>query len=358
MAKKSLGYTELEWTCPFCGARNPGTAEKCTSCHAPQPADVQFEQAAEDKLITDQEKIVRAQTGPDVHCPFCNARNPAGAAQCSECLADLTDAAKREAGKTVGAHKAKAAPDVACPACGTMNPAAAMSCQSCGLSLAETRQPKPEPAVPAKSGSSKTTYIIIGVVALIVLACIAFFIAASRTEDVTGEVIDIGWTRTVNVEGLVPVEYETWREEVPAGAVLGMCRQEVQFTQADPAPGSTEVCGTPYTVDTGTGVGEVVQDCEYQVYGDYCAYTVEEWSVIDTIRSEGSDYNLFWPDLQLASNEREGERDTDYVIIFRTDGETYTYETDDEAEFNAAQPGTIWVLKVNTFGSITGIEQE
>ena len=64
MAKKSLGYTELEWTCPFCGTRNPGTAKKCTSCHAPQPTDVQFEQAAEDKLITDEDKIARAKAGP------------------------------------------------------------------------------------------------------------------------------------------------------------------------------------------------------------------------------------------------------------------------------------------------------
>ena len=359
MAKKSLGFTELEWTCPFCGTRNPGTAEKCTNCQSPQPADVEFEQAAQDVLITDEDKVASAKAGPDVHCPFCNARNPAGATQCSECLADLTDAEKRETGKTVGAHRDKAAPDIACPSCGQMNAASAMTCESCGASLAETRQPEPKPAAPPKKSNSTMTYAIIGIVVVAVLACCGLFaFLSSRTQDTTGQVTDVQWVRTINIEDLVPVEYETWRDEVPSGAVLGSCRQEVHHTQADPAPGSTEVCGTPYTVDTGTGIGEVVQDCEYQVYADYCEYVVDEWQVVDTLRREGSDHNPAWPNLQLTNNQREGSRDTDYIIIFRTDGETYSYETESETEFNAAQPGTTWILKVNTFGIVNEIEQE
>jgi len=360
MAKKSLGFTELEWTCPFCGTRNPGTEEKCTNCQSPQPADVKFEQAAQDTLITDEDKIARAKAGPDVHCPFCNARNPADATQCSECLADLTDAEKRSKGIVLGDHRNEAAPDVACPSCGTMNDAAAMSCTSCGASLAETRQAEPESVPsPPKSGNNMMTYAIIAVVAVLVLCCGGTFVVLSnRTEDVTGQVTGVEWERTIDVEGLVPVEYETWQDEVPAGAILGACRQEVHHTESDPVPGSTEVCGEPYTVDTGTGVGEVVQDCEYQVYAAYCEYVVDEWRVVDTLMNRGSDYTPTWPQLQLANDQQEGERDSDYTIIFRTDGETYTYETESEAEFNAAQPGTTWVLKVNTFGAINDIEQE
>ncbi len=290
MAKKSLGFTELEWTCPFCGTRNPGTVEKCTNCQSPQPADVKFEQAAQDTLITDEDKIARAKAGPDVHCPFCNARNPADATQCAECLADLTDAEKRSKGIVLGDHRDEDAPDVACPSCGTMNPAAAMSCASCGASLAETRQTEPEPAPPPKkSGSNTITYIIIGVVVLAILACCGIFaVLANRTEDVTGQVTGVEWERTINVEGLVPVEHETWRDDVPADGVLGSCRQEVHHTEQNPVPGSTEVCGEPYTVDTGTGIGEVVQDCEYQVYADYCSYMIDEWQVVNTLVSEGS----------------------------------------------------------------------
>jgi DNA-directed RNA polymerase subunit RPC12/RpoP len=359
MAKKSLGYTELEWTCPFCGTRNPGTAEKCSGCNAPQPSDVKFEQAAEEKLITDEKKIARAKAGPDVHCPYCGARNPAGATQCSECLADLTDAEKRTAGQTVGAHRDKAAPDVACPACGQMNRATATACEFCGASLAETRRPDPKPKPkPAKPRSKTSTYAIIGVVALLVLACAAFLFLASRTKDVVGEVTDSQWVRTINIEGLVPVEQEAWRDEVPSDAVLGVCREEVRSTQPDPAPNSVEVCGTPYTVDTGTGIGEVVQDCEYEIYDDYCTYTVEEWQVVATRQSSAHDQTPSWPELTLSGGQREGERDTDYIIYFRTDGEDYTYHTGKEAEFTAAKIGSTWVLKVNTFGTVTDIEQK
>ena len=76
MTKKSLGYVELEWTCPNCETRNPGPHKFCNGCGAPQPEDVEFEQPIEEKLITDAEQIARAQAGPDLHCPYCEARNP------------------------------------------------------------------------------------------------------------------------------------------------------------------------------------------------------------------------------------------------------------------------------------------
>ena len=50
MAKKTLGYEELQWTCPSCGGINPGPQNTCGSCGAPQPDDVKFEQAARGRL--------------------------------------------------------------------------------------------------------------------------------------------------------------------------------------------------------------------------------------------------------------------------------------------------------------------
>jgi len=45
-----------------------------------------------------------------------------------------------------------------------------------------------------------------------------------------------------------------------------------------------------------------------------------------------------------------------YEIQFDADGETYTFTTDDEGLFRQAQPGSRWVLKVNTLGAVTHIE--
>jgi len=355
MARKTVGYTELEWTCPFCGTRNPGTATKCTGCQAPMPADVKFEQPAEEKLIADAAKIEAAKAGPDIHCPFCGARNPAGATTCVQCLADLTGAEQRQKGEVIGAHRDQPAPDVACPYCGAMNPASALSCQQCGSSLAETRE-KPQAQTAVRAAPNRTVaYAIIGVIVVMVLLCGAFAFFSSRTDDVIGTVSDVQWVRTVSIEALRPVERQNWQDQIPAGAEVLSCEQEVRSTQPNPAPNSVEVCGTPYTVDTGTGVPQTSTECEYEVYDDYCRYTAEEWQVVDQVRLEGHDLNPAWPSFQPAGDERAGAQDADYVITFRADGETYQYTTN-ETEFLQARPGSQWILKINAFNNVNDIE--
>ena len=76
MTKKTVGYVNLEWTCPNCGSRNPGVNKKCATCGLAQPENVQFEQSAQDTLITDTAKIEAAKSGPDIHCPYCGTRTP------------------------------------------------------------------------------------------------------------------------------------------------------------------------------------------------------------------------------------------------------------------------------------------
>lgn len=44
-----------------------------------------------------------------------------------------------------------------------------------------------------------------------------------------------------------------------------------------------EVCGTPYTVDTGTGYGDVLQDCVYEVYAPRCTFETMQWVIVDTL---------------------------------------------------------------------------
>ncbi len=355
MTRKTVGYTELEWTCPFCGARNPGTAEKCLVCQAPMPDDVEFEQPAAEKLITDEAKIARAEAGPDIHCPFCGARNPADATQCQQCLAELNEGTRREKGRVIGAHRDQPAPDVACPYCGAMNPASALACSQCGASLAETR-PTAEKQEPV-AANRNVLWIVLGIVGLCVVACIGFMVLANRTTDDVGRVTDVQWSRTIAIEALRPVEKQDWEDNIPAGAQIRSCSQEIRSTQSNPAPNSVEVCGTPYTIDTGTGVGQVVQDCEYQVYDDFCTFTVEEWQVVDQAQLTGNDRNPNWPELRLASGQREGPRSAEYTIVFRTDGDTYRYRAT-EQEFNQAEIGSEWILQINTFGQVTGISKE
>ena len=142
------------WTCPSCQTRNPGPVKKCRSCGAPQPEDVQFEQAVQETFIEDEKLIEKAQAGPDIHCPYCGTRNPAGAVTCSNCMGDLTDAAVRDKGQVLGKHRQEAQPDVACPYCGTMNPATAVKCANCQANL-QKPEPQPQPVTAVKPGQPR-----------------------------------------------------------------------------------------------------------------------------------------------------------------------------------------------------------
>lgn len=361
MTKKSVGYVHMLWSCPRCTTRNPGPQKFCNGCGAPQPPDVAFEQAPEEKLLTDAAEIAQAKAGPDIHCPYCNARNPSTAKFCGACGGDLASGKAREAGKVVGAFRSAPAAPIVCPRCGTSNPAASLKCSQCGASLAPgiageahgAAAPAPTAARPARRAP---VILLIVLAALCGLAVLAVLLFSTRKTETIGVVDSVRWERTVAVEGLQQVERENWQDEIPASASVNSCREEYRYTSQDPVANSTEVCGTPYTVDTGSGYGEVVQDCAYEVYDYRCSYTVEEWTVVDTMVSSGSYEAPAWPSVSLASNQRQGDANESYTVLFATDDGRFTYTTDSEAEFSRFSVGSQWVLEVSGFGSITGIE--
>ena len=134
------------------------------------------------------------------------------------------------------------------------------------------------------------------------------------------------------------------------------CVQKVHHTQKQPTSNSREVCGTPYTKDTGSGYGEVVKECSYEVYADWCEYTVMEWQPVDAVVLNGTDLNVRWPEPQLGTDQRAGARDQKYDIVFDADGKTYKYTTGDADLFTRCEIGSRWILKVNQLGSVTKIE--
>ena len=131
----------------------------------------------------------------------------------------------------------------------------------------------------------------------------------------------------------------------------------MHHTQDNPAPGAEEVCGTPYTVDKGTGHGEVVQDCRYKVYKDWCNYTVREWEKVDTAKLTGNDHNPKWPDLNLRRDQREGTQKETYKVEFRTEKKDYTYTTSSLDRFQQCQIDSKWKLEINMLGGIKSIER-
>jgi hypothetical protein len=200
--------------------------------------------------------------------------------------------------------------------------------------------------------------VVLGVCLVLCIGIIcAFVLFSQQTEAIEGQVEDVQWVRTVPIMGLVPVEREAWRNEIPAEAELGACRQELHHTEDEAVSNAEKVCGTPYTIDQGSGFGEVVQECVYNVYEDFCEYTTEEWQQVDQISVNGTDLDPYWPQATPGLNQRLGTASEEYQVTFRTEDGEYTYTADPD-EFSQFQPGTRWKLNVNTFNAVVSVEPE
>ena len=358
MARKTVGHVELEWTCKRCGTKNPGLQKTCLSCGAIMEAQDRFELPEQSELISDPAVIAEAERGEDIHCPYCGARNPAGTANCIQCNGSLAEGAGRESGQVLGDFKQGPAPDVICPACGTANPASAPSCTNCGGSLAK----EPAGTIPAAATASrswaKSKLSWFGVVAgiLLVLGVITLISLASRKQDIQAVVSGAHWERSIEVMEERLVDHSGWQEQIPSGAITVGCEDRVRTTQSDPAPGAEEVCGAPYTIDEGNGMGKVVQDCEYRIHDDWCEYKMNEWQVVETHRSRGSDLNPDWPVYALFVGQQEGDRNEDYTVTFQAENEhTYSYSPSDAVQFSQFTTGSSWMLKVNGLGSVVDV---
>lgn len=361
MPQETLGYLKLEWTCPKCGTRNPGPEKTCLSCGAPQPENVAFEQPAQQTIIEDQKEIEKAQAGADIHCGFCGTRNPAGTKVCSQCGADLLKGTRREAGGVIGAYSAGPVKQVECPSCGTKNPETSLKCAQCGSSLKKLDQiPASQVAAQETAGRPKLALPAIIALAAVGILClvvvVSLLVMSGRTEGVAGVVEEASWTTYVAIMGLRPVEYSGWLEDIPTGAQIGSCSLRVHHTQDEATANSTKVCGTPYTVDEGSGFGKVVQDCYYEVMQDYCSYSTMEWRQVDVVEMQGSDTSPVWAEPRLAEGQQLGEKGQTYTVIFNTDEGQVSYTTTNYDLFSQLQPGSEWQLNINSFGNILSLE--
>lgn len=366
MPQETLGYVEMEWTCRRCGTKNPGLQKVCQACGAQMDSDQAFEAPAEQALIKDAARSAQTGKGPDRHCPFCGTRNPGDAKACSRCGGDLTKAEQRQAGQTAGAFQPGSGQPAKCPACGTENPAGAARCSACGQPLGAAPAPaapaappagQAAPAAPARRSLAAT---LIGGAALLVCllagGCLVF--QSLRTTDVVASVQGVHWERSIAIEAQVPVEHEAWQDAMPAQATPGACELKPRLMQDSPDPvrRSDKVCGTAYMVDQGDGTSKVVQDCQYQVYDQYCAYTVLDWREVDRASAQGDDLNPYWPEFSLMADQREGQRQETYSVTLAAPDRSYEYSAPDAAAFAQFLPESRWTLKVNGLGGLNAVE--
>jgi ribosomal protein L40E len=355
MQRKSKGVVQLEWVCPNCDGRNPGPVKNCENCGAPQPENVQFQRAAEEKIITDEKVVSAAKAGADIHCGFCGTRNPATETTCLQCGADLKEGMSRQAGQVM-----KAAPTppkvITCSNCGSENPGTAKTCANCGAPIkANVPAPAASPVqAGAKSGAVSAAQpkkkpfnwlIAGGIGAFLLMCCIAMivmFVVPSRSVE--GTVSSVYWQTSVPVQEVRAVDYSNERGNPPSDAYNVSCRTE-----------SEEICEQK-TVDQGNGYAEVIEECRTETE-QYCSYTVDEWTTIQTYELDGVDIYPEYAEPSIFGDQRVGSSSTKLQVYFDTSDGQLTYSPDSVNEFQQFQPGSQWNLKLNVIGGIVGVER-
>jgi hypothetical protein len=352
-SRRTLGYIQNEWTCPNCDTRNKGGAKTCANCGAPQPENVQFELPSEQKFVTDEASISAAKAGADIHCGFCGTRNPATAKTCSQCGADLTEGKAREAGRVMQAPPVSTGPTIIkCDNCGTDNPSSNSLCSKCGSPLPKLAVPAMAPqAVPGVTPGQltvpkKTNWALIGgILAAIAICCVAIaalFFFPSKSVQAT--VVDVHWQTSVPLQEIRAMDYSNEPGSPPSDAYNVSCRDESQ-----------EVCEQK-TVDKGNCYSEVVEECHTETQ-QYCSYTVDEWTTIQTYSLDGNNLQPIYEDPSVSSGQRLGQESEELTVTFSTtDGGQETYSPGTVSEFQQFTVGSSWTLKMNALGSVVGVE--
>lgn len=341
MSKKILGYKRMEWICPNCGARNPGPENTCSNCGAPQPEDVAFVLPETADYIKSEEEIKHAQSGPDIYCPYCHARNPAGSQECLQCGAPLDEGKQRQAGEPVQVtHEGNA---LICPACKAENPPGSTTCQQCGAPLQAPAAQKPQSQPSSPATKKPKTGLLITLALFFLLCCGGIYLLFMRpAKTLSGQVSDVYWQTSVSVQQVQAVQYRHQEGNPPSEAYNVHCETE-----------SRQICATK-TVDKGNGYAEVVEEC-HDENTRYCDYTLDEWHTIQSYPAEGHTLTPQYVQPPLGNGQRLGEKTIFLEVTFTTEEGKLTYQPDSISEFQQYVPGSNWQLTLNAVGQVLSV---
>lgn len=355
MAKRSLGFVELSWECPNCQAKNKGLDKTCKQCGAPQPENLQFGLDEDAKKISDEKILQELKNGADFHCPYCGTRNIQGTVVCTQCGGDLTDATKRTSGNVLTAKA-----NTICPKCGNKNQFAATTCAACGSIMPKSgvhnNQPTPESTPHEKKSSPIRPWMALPVIAGLLLLCSLIWLLFFKTNSVMGTVESTHWSRSIQIESFIEVKKQAWKDLIPSDGKVLECKMEFRENSDQPTDNSKEICATK-VVDQGNGAGEVVEECHYEVYDNYCTFTVFDWDVTNELTKSGDGLTAIWPPFTPTSSERIGVKTENYDVNFSTSNGIKTYSTSDYNYFQNFSIGSEWMLSINTLGGIVDISQ-
>ena len=324
MSRIVMGY----WDCPVCGNKGiAGNVMNCPSCGRAR-GDVQFymkdgaenttreaDERGDIEYLT-EEQAQEIGKNPDWYCSFCNSLNKDNAAFCTNC------GATREASESNYFDQLKKRKE------------------------AEAAEKAAQPQVRPPKTKSRAPFFLIA--ALVLLAIFGIRYLSGNNTASGMKVTGIQWSRTIPIEQNIEYTESDW--SVPAGGTLVSQKTELHHYdqvldhyEDVEVQRSREVIDhyeTYYTyTDNGNGSFEEVPherpvyETEYYTetesrpvyvpvprYQTKYTYTIRRWTPTREVTASGGTHETYWPETQLASDEREGQNRR----------ESYTFTVADE----------------------------
>lgn len=350
-----VGTYQMLWDCEVCSTKKllGVTHRYCPNCGSAQVPDSRYFPEPGEEVALENHVYV----GKDVICPACEGLNSGSATFCGNCGADLADGTQAQTredqveglGEGFGENKRD-----------LVKEQFQEDMVNAGV------LPKPDAGF-LSSMSRRTKYIIGGVVALIVFACGGFAFATFYQQSETVTVAAHHWERKIEIEQFAALDKHSDCDDMPNDA-YGIDRSTETRTRRVP-DGQTchEEC-TNRRVDRGDGSFDTIRECRNVCETKYrderytvqvCDYTVNRWTVVDTVSLDGNGLAAEWPSYNLAaasSSDGLGEQQTGkttevYVLeIKRANGDIVECEFDDEATWRKYADGDSFDLDFNLRG--------
>jgi len=140
------------------------------------------------------------------------------------------------------------------------------------------------------------------------------------------------------------VNYSDERGNAPSDAYDVSCHNQDQ-----------EVCQDK-TVDQGNGYAEVVKECHTETE-QYCNYTKDEWTTIQTYTLNGNNNSPVYENPSLTSDQRLGTTSETLTVVFSIPNGEKNYSADSVSEFQQFEIGSVWNLKLNAMGGVISVEK-
>jgi hypothetical protein len=377
------GTFEAQWTCSSCGRTGiPGRLKRCPSCGNPKDAGEEYEAPTGKVEYLTPEALKAMGVDPTQHlsdeeCEYCGAKLQPGTQKCPNCGAALGDV-----GYTTRV----------CPACGRESNDE--KCPACGADTEEklvahrhAEPPKSAPKLQPKKWppawfsklpaflQKPKFYIPLLVLLIFACLCTCVSIIANIPKSEIGTVTDIAWERSIAIEEHQYNQHEDWT--LPASADL-VSQEERIASYNQVQIGTKEECGNEERCTTESVYDHTERTCyddgtcdEHDVYRDeknctteyvcndvpvyedvpvyqtWYTYKIWEWVNIQPAVARGSDAEVYWPEVRLADNQREGERTENCVVtLSNAKGNTYPYTTPCD-ELQQYPIGSKWKIKRN-----------